>query len=99
MKTFEELNLSNELLKALNAMNFSEMTKIQEEAIPVILTGSDVIGQSQTGTGKTYTMEGFTYNNKDPERGIIQRTIEDIFYFIESTSNENTKFIIPHFDE
>ena len=39
-------------------------------------------------------MEGFTYNNKDPERGIIQRTIEDIFYFIESTSNENTKFII-----
>ena len=53
MKNFEELNLSSELLKALNAMNFSEMTKIQEESIPVILSGIDVIGQSQTGTGKT----------------------------------------------
>lgn len=55
---------------------------------------STIFAYGQTGTGKTYTMEGFTYNNKDPERGIIQRTIEDIFYFIESTSNENTKFII-----
>ncbi|MBP3284925.1 MAG: DEAD/DEAH box helicase [Clostridia bacterium] len=53
MKNFEELNLSNELLKALHAMNFTEMTKIQEEAIPVILEDNDVIGQSQTGTGKT----------------------------------------------
>lgn len=53
MKTFEELHLSNELLKALNAMNFTEMTKIQEEAIPAILANADVIGQSQTGTGKT----------------------------------------------
>ena len=65
-------------------------------AVQSVLEGynSTIFAYGQTGTGKTYTMEGFTYNNKDPERGIIQRTIEDIFYFIQSTSNENTKFII-----
>ena len=53
MKNFTELQLSNDKIKALNAMNFETMTQIQEEAIPVILEGKDVIGQSQTGTGKT----------------------------------------------
>ena len=53
MKKFNELELSSELTKSLNAMNFENMTQIQEEAIPFILDGFDVIGQSQTGTGKT----------------------------------------------
>jgi len=53
MKKFNELELSAELTKGLTAMNFENMTKIQEEAIPKILEGNDVIGQSQTGTGKT----------------------------------------------
>jgi len=53
MKKFNELELSVELSKGLTAMNFENMTKIQEQAIPVILEGNDVIGQSQTGTGKT----------------------------------------------
>jgi len=53
MKKFNELELSTELTKGLNAMNFENMTQIQEEAIPEILNGNDVIGQSQTGTGKT----------------------------------------------
>jgi kinesin family protein 3/17 len=39
-------------------------------------------------------MEGFTFNQNDPNRGIIQRTIEDIFNYIMTTSSENTKFII-----
>ena len=39
-------------------------------------------------------MEGFTYESTNPNRGIIQRTIQDIFNYIETTSNENTKFII-----
>ena len=53
MKKFEELTLSSEITKALNAMKFENMTQIQEESIPLILEGQDVIGQSQTGTGKT----------------------------------------------
>ena len=46
---FNELGLSNEVLKAIEDMGFSKPSKIQEEAIPVLLTGVDVIGQAQTG--------------------------------------------------
>lgn len=50
---FDELDLSDEVLDALDAMNFIECTPIQEKAIPPILQGRDVIGVAQTGTGKT----------------------------------------------
>lgn len=50
---FDELNLSDDVLDALDAMNFQECTPIQEKAIPPILEGRDVIGVAQTGTGKT----------------------------------------------
>lgn len=45
----------------------------------------------QTGTGKTFTMEGFKYNSMDPQRGIIPRSIEEIFKYIENCSNESVK--------
>ena len=48
-----ESNLTPEILRAIADMGFDEMTPIQEQAIPVLLTGKDVIGQAQTGTGKT----------------------------------------------
>ena len=41
-----------------------------------------IFAYGQTGTGKTYTMEGFTYNNMDPTRGIIPRSIDEIFRYI-----------------
>ena len=50
---FEEMNLSKELQKGISDMGFEEMSPIQSQAIPVILEGKDVIGQAQTGTGKT----------------------------------------------
>ena len=50
---FENLNISSEILRALEEMGFSEATPIQEQAIPEVLTGRDLIGQAQTGTGKT----------------------------------------------
>lgn len=50
---FEELNLEPSLMDGLNVMNFSEMTPVQEQAIPVIMEGKDVIACAQTGTGKT----------------------------------------------
>ncbi len=50
---FKELNLSHEVQKALNEMGFEEATPIQTKAIPPIFEGKDVIGQAQTGTGKT----------------------------------------------
>ncbi|MDE6720873.1 MAG: DEAD/DEAH box helicase [Bacteroidaceae bacterium] len=50
---FDELNISDELLDALDAMNFEQCTPIQEQAIPKILEGRDLMGIAQTGTGKT----------------------------------------------
>lgn len=53
MLNFEELSLKEEILKAIQDMGFTEATPIQEQAIPIALSGQDVIGQAQTGTGKT----------------------------------------------
>ena len=50
---FNELNLDESVLQALDAMNFKECTPVQEHTIPVILEGRDLIGVAQTGTGKT----------------------------------------------
>lgn len=50
---FDELDISDELLDALDAMNFETCTPIQEQAIPKILEGHDLMGIAQTGTGKT----------------------------------------------
>lgn len=50
---FDELDLNDDILDGLDAMNFSECTPIQERAIPVVLEGNDILGSAQTGTGKT----------------------------------------------
>ena len=50
---FEELNLSKEVQRAIADMGFEEATPIQSQAIPSVLSGKDIIGQAQTGTGKT----------------------------------------------
>lgn len=50
---FKELKVIPEILKALEEENYSQATPIQEEAIPIILDGKDLLGCAQTGTGKT----------------------------------------------
>ena len=50
---FSELELEESVLEALDAMRFDECTPIQEQAIPIILEGKDLIAGAQTGTGKT----------------------------------------------
>ncbi len=52
-KRFDELNLSAGMLKAVAAMGYEEATPIQSETIPPLLEGRDLVGQSQTGSGKT----------------------------------------------
>lgn len=51
--TFEELELLPEIKRAIDELGFDTATSIQSQAIPLIKTGADVIGRSQTGTGKT----------------------------------------------
>lgn len=50
---FNEIQLSGEMLKAIDQIGYTDMTEIQEKSIPVILSGKDIIGRSNTGTGKT----------------------------------------------
>ena len=52
-KPFAEMNLTEEVRRAVAAMGFENATQIQAESIPLIQAGQDVIGRSQTGTGKT----------------------------------------------
>ncbi len=53
IKSFNELPISPEVLHAIQDMGFEEATPIQSESIPYILEGRDILGQAQTGTGKT----------------------------------------------
>jgi ATP-dependent RNA helicase DeaD len=52
-KLFTELGLSEELLKAINKLGFEQAAPIQAAAIPLMMAGKDIVGQSQTGSGKT----------------------------------------------
>jgi ATP-dependent RNA helicase DeaD len=61
---FEELGLYPQLLRAIKEMGFEEATPIQSQAIPVVMSGVDVIGQAQTGTGN-----GFFRNPSFDESG------------------------------
>ena len=64
-----------DILKAVEEMGFETMTPIQEQAIPVLLEGKDIIGQAQTGTGKTAAFAIPMIQNIDPKikkpQGII----------------------------
>ncbi|MEM1484635.1 DEAD/DEAH box helicase [Oscillospiraceae bacterium PP1C4] len=53
MALYSELNLSGELQKAVERMGFTEMTEIQNKAIPVMMAGHEIIAKAPTGTGKT----------------------------------------------
>lgn len=53
MSTFYEMGLSTTVTRATSNMGFEEATPIQEQTIPVVMAGRDIIGQAQTGTGKT----------------------------------------------
>ena len=70
---FDELALSDEVLDALWDMHFDTCTPVQEQTIPVILEGHDVISCAQTGTGKTAAyilplLTNLQYDNHDPNR-------------------------------
>ena len=50
---FSELNLSSDISKTLDELKYQHPTPIQSKTIPLLLSGRDVLGQAQTGTGKT----------------------------------------------
>lgn len=87
---FSELNVSKEILKAVEKMGFEETTPIQSQSIPLILEGKDVIAQAPTGTGKTCAfgiplIEGIDIENEAvqglilcPTRELVIQTTQEL---------------------
>jgi ATP-dependent RNA helicase DeaD len=72
---FTDLNLRPELIQAIALLGYTEPTPIQSELIPVMLTGADVIGQAQTGTGKTAAFALPILNNLEPGERHVQALV------------------------
>lgn len=81
MTLFKELDINPQILKAVEAMGFEEATPIQSEVIPKLKAGKDIIGQAQTGTGKTAAfgiplIENMNKEEKAPQGLILAPTRE-----------------------
>ena len=75
MTTFAELGLSESTLEALKHLGYTSPTPIQEQAIPSMLQGKDVIGQAQTGTGKTAAFGLPMVEYADPDDPSVQALV------------------------
>src|ERR1043165_5741072 len=71
-RLFSELGLSEELLKAIDKLGFEQAAPIQAAAIPPLMQGSDVVGQSQTGSGKTAAFAIPAIEKTDPAIRAVQ---------------------------
>src|SRR6516165_5951119 len=71
-KLFSELGLSPAVLKAIDRLGYEKAAPIQSEAIPLIMGGSDVVGQSQTGSGKTAAFGIPAVESVDPHLRAVQ---------------------------
>lgn len=93
MTKFNELNISSEIVRAVEELGYENATDIQASAIPVILEGKDVLGRSNTGTGKTAAfgipaIESITEYCKFPKVMMICPTRE----LVEQVATELRKF-------
>ena len=75
MATFEELGLSKSTLESLAHLGYKDPTPIQEQTIPPLLEGRDVIGQAQTGTGKTAAFGLPMVDYIDPDDPSVQAIV------------------------
>ena len=70
MNKFENFNLSEKLMRAIDRLGFKEPTLIQRDTIPLILKGKDVIGESATGSGKTLAFGAGIVEKCNPKQGV-----------------------------
>lgn len=75
LTNFSELNISESTLKSLERMGFESATPIQEGTIPLAIAGNDIIGQAQTGTGKTVAFGVPLIEKIDPKNQAIQALV------------------------
>lgn len=72
---YEEAGIDKRILRAVKELGFEHMTPIQEQAIPLFMTGRDIIGQAQTGTGKTAAFGIPILQKVDPQDRSLQAVI------------------------
>lgn len=72
---YEDAQIDERILRAVRELGYEEMTPIQEQAIPLFMTGQDIIGQAQTGTGKTAAFGIPILQKIDPENRNLQAVI------------------------
>jgi ATP-dependent RNA helicase DeaD len=73
--TFKDLGISQATINQLEELGFTEPTQIQQDAIPALLAGKDIVGQSQTGTGKTAAFALPALEIIDPNDKAVQTLI------------------------
>ena len=74
-KNFEDLGLNEKVLKSIKTLGFEKPSKIQSEIIPLIMKGYDVVGNSQTGTGKTLAFASSILSKIDVEDNLVKAII------------------------
>jgi ATP-dependent RNA helicase RhlE len=104
--TFNELNISEPVLKALKDQNYTEPTPIQQQAIPVATKGEDVLGIAQTGTGKTAAfaipiieqLKSYTANKRDGKtiKALILTPTRELAIQIEESFADYGKYTNLH---
>ncbi|MCL1849302.1 MAG: DEAD/DEAH box helicase, partial [Clostridiales bacterium] len=72
---FTDLQVSPEILQAIDSLGLTELTEIQEKTIPEMMSGRDVIGKAPTGTGKTFAFGVPIIEGLDVESASIQALI------------------------
>jgi ATP-dependent RNA helicase RhlE len=95
--TFEELNLNKPLVKALADLEYIYPTPVQIKAFPVVMSGRDVVGIAQTGTGKTFAyllplLTQLTYSDQKDPRILILAPTRELVIQIEEEVKKLTKY-------
>jgi ATP-dependent RNA helicase DeaD len=72
MQAFETFGLHADILKAVKEAGFKEPSPVQQQAIPLVLEGNDIVAQAQTGTGKTAAFGLPTMSRIDPDQNRVQ---------------------------
>ncbi len=96
--TFEELNLSNPLLNALADLEYIQPTPIQEKSFAPIMSGKDVVGVAQTGTGKTFAyllplLRTLKFSNQRQPRILIVLPTRELVLQVVNELKKITKYM------
>ena len=100
MTKYSELALSAEIQQAVEKMGFTQLTEVQEKAIPVLLEGKEVIAKAPTGTGKTCAfgipiIEMLSPESKQEPQALILCPTRELCLQIRDVMRDLTAFL-PH---